>query len=63
MFETIADPGDCEVRSVIRFLNAKNVKPAEIHRLLFGFWSGMTNPSFITGHNFVQEFIALFTVS
>ncbi|GBM02173.1 Mariner Mos1 transposase [Araneus ventricosus] len=34
MFKTIADPGDCEVRSVIRLLNAKNVKPAEIHRQL-----------------------------
>ncbi|GBM64150.1 hypothetical protein AVEN_57161-1 [Araneus ventricosus] len=34
MFKTIDDPADCEVRSVIRFLNAKNVKPAEIHRQL-----------------------------
>ncbi|GBL93465.1 hypothetical protein AVEN_59668-1 [Araneus ventricosus] len=34
MFKTIADPADCEVRSVIRFLNANNVKPAEIHRQL-----------------------------
>ncbi|GBO29215.1 hypothetical protein AVEN_267996-1 [Araneus ventricosus] len=31
MFKTIADPADCEVRSVIRFLKANNVKPAEIH--------------------------------
>ncbi|GBM91268.1 hypothetical protein AVEN_29858-1 [Araneus ventricosus] len=31
MFKTIADPADCEVRSVIRFLNANNVKQAEIH--------------------------------
>ncbi|GBO08708.1 hypothetical protein AVEN_101354-1 [Araneus ventricosus] len=34
MFKTISDPADCEVRSVIWFLNAKNVKPAEIHRQL-----------------------------
>ncbi|GBL88404.1 hypothetical protein AVEN_103051-1 [Araneus ventricosus] len=34
MFKTIADPADCEVRSVILFLNAKKVKPAEIHRQL-----------------------------
>ncbi|GBL87764.1 hypothetical protein AVEN_81365-1 [Araneus ventricosus] len=37
MFKTIADPADpaeCEVRSVIRFLNAKNVKPTEIRRQL-----------------------------
>ncbi|GBN15728.1 hypothetical protein AVEN_135083-1 [Araneus ventricosus] len=34
MFKTIADSADCEVHSVIRFLNAKKVKPAEIHRQL-----------------------------
>ncbi|GBN54975.1 hypothetical protein AVEN_261493-1 [Araneus ventricosus] len=34
MFKTIADPADCEVRSVIRFLNANNVKQTEIHRQL-----------------------------
>lgn len=32
MFKKIAEPADCEIRSVIRFLNARNVKPAEIHR-------------------------------
>lgn len=32
MFKTIADPADCEIRSVIRFLNARNVKPVEIYR-------------------------------
>ncbi|GBM73650.1 hypothetical protein AVEN_195942-1 [Araneus ventricosus] len=34
MFKTIADPADCEVHSVIQFLNTKKVKPAEIHRQL-----------------------------
>ncbi|GBM76143.1 hypothetical protein AVEN_249380-1 [Araneus ventricosus] len=34
MFKTIADPTDCKVCSVIRFLNANNVKQAEIHREL-----------------------------
>ncbi|GBN17594.1 hypothetical protein AVEN_200939-1 [Araneus ventricosus] len=34
MFKTISDAADCEVRSVIRFLNANNIKPAEIHRQL-----------------------------
>ncbi|GBN30349.1 hypothetical protein AVEN_252944-1 [Araneus ventricosus] len=34
MFKTISDPADCEVRSAIRFLNAKKVKPAEIHSQL-----------------------------
>ncbi|GBN89920.1 hypothetical protein AVEN_255320-1 [Araneus ventricosus] len=31
MFKTISYSADCEVRSVIRFLNAKKVNPAEIH--------------------------------
>ncbi|GBM39656.1 hypothetical protein AVEN_104879-1 [Araneus ventricosus] len=39
MFKTISDPADYEVRSVIRFLNAKNVKPAEIHRQLVEIYS------------------------
>ncbi|GBN00424.1 hypothetical protein AVEN_8979-1 [Araneus ventricosus] len=34
MFKTISDPADCEVHSVIRFSNAKKVKPAEIHHQL-----------------------------
>ncbi|GFW56834.1 histone-lysine N-methyltransferase SETMAR [Trichonephila clavipes] len=32
MFEAIDQPADCEIRSVIRFLTAKNVSAAEIHR-------------------------------
>ncbi|GFV65905.1 histone-lysine N-methyltransferase SETMAR [Trichonephila clavipes] len=32
MFKTIDQPADCEIRSVIRFLTAKNVSVAEIHR-------------------------------
>jgi hypothetical protein len=32
MFKMIERPADCEIRSVIRFLNATNVKPADIHR-------------------------------
>ena len=31
MFKEIKNPAACEMRSVIRFLNAKNMKPAEIH--------------------------------
>jgi hypothetical protein len=34
MFKMIERPADCEIRSVIRFLNARNVKPADIHRLI-----------------------------
>jgi len=31
MFKTIEVAADCEIRSVIRFLNAWNVLPSEIH--------------------------------
>ena len=30
MFKTIEGAADCEIRSVIRFLNARNVLPSEI---------------------------------
>jgi transposase len=32
MFKKIEKPAACEMRSVIRFLNARNMKPADIHR-------------------------------
>ncbi|KFM63861.1 hypothetical protein X975_08668, partial [Stegodyphus mimosarum] len=32
MFKTISSPTDCEIRAVIKFLNARNVKPAEIYQ-------------------------------
>jgi len=31
MFKAIEGAADCEIRSVIRFLNARNVLPTEIH--------------------------------
>ena len=34
MCKKIETPTTCEMRSVIRFLNTKNMKPAEIHRQL-----------------------------
>ena len=34
MFKKIENPAACEIRSVIRCLNAKNMTPAEIHRQL-----------------------------
>jgi len=30
----ISNPTDCDVRGVIRFLQAENVRPSEIHRRL-----------------------------
>jgi transposase len=32
MFKMIERPADCEIRSVIRFLNARNVKASDIYR-------------------------------
>jgi hypothetical protein len=34
MFKKIEKPAACEMRSVIRFLNARNKKPADIHHQL-----------------------------
>jgi len=31
MFKTIEGAADCEIRSVIRFMKARNVLPSEIH--------------------------------
>ena len=31
MFKTIEWAADCEIQTVIRFLNARNVLPSEIH--------------------------------
>jgi hypothetical protein len=36
MFKKIEKPAACEMRSVIHFLNARNMKPADIHRQLCG---------------------------
>jgi len=35
MFETIEGAADCEMRTVIRFLKARNVLPSEIHHQTF----------------------------
>jgi len=32
MAKRIENPADCEIRAVIRFLQAKNMQPADIHR-------------------------------
>lgn len=38
MFKVMSELADCELRSVIRFLNAKYVKPAKIHSKLVDVW-------------------------
>ena len=35
MFKTIEGATNCEIRSVIRFLNARNVLPSEIHYQIY----------------------------
>jgi len=40
MFKTIEGAADCEIRSVIRFLNAMNVLPSEIHHQICQMYGG-----------------------
>jgi len=41
MFKTIEGAADCEMRSIIRFLNARNVLPSEIHHQICQVYDGM----------------------
>ena len=46
MFEMsvpIQSPAKCEVHSVIRFLNAKGERPAEIHKQIVAVYSNVMN--------------------
>ena len=36
----ISNPAECEVRGVIRFLQAENVRPCEIHQRLVAVYGG-----------------------
>jgi hypothetical protein len=38
----------CEVRSVIRFLNAKDERPAEIHKQIFAVYGNVMNQQYLT---------------
>ncbi|GBN13649.1 hypothetical protein AVEN_110969-1 [Araneus ventricosus] len=40
MFKTIHRPSNCEIRAIIKFLNARNVRPLEIYRQISGSQSG-----------------------
>jgi len=51
MFEMAApiqSPAKCEVRSVIRFLNAKGEHPAEIHKQIVVVYGNITNRQNVT---------------
>jgi hypothetical protein len=43
MAAPIQSPAKCEVRSVIRFLNAKGERPAEIHKQIVAFYGKVMN--------------------
>jgi len=55
MFKKIENPTTCEMRSVISFLNAKNMKPGEIHRQLCDVYGEHAMSSSI-----VQRWVRLF---
>jgi hypothetical protein len=51
MFETAApilSPAKCEVRSAIRFLNAKVERPAEIHEQIVAVYGNVMNRQNVT---------------
>ena len=51
MFEMAApiqSPAKCEVRSVIRFLNAKGEHPAEIHKQIIAVYGNVMNRQNVT---------------
>jgi len=48
MAAPIQSPAKCEVRSVIRFLNAKGERPAEIHKQVVAVYGNVMNRQNVT---------------
>jgi hypothetical protein len=48
MTAPIQSPGNCEVRSVIRFLNAKCERPADIHKQIVAVYGKVMNRQNVT---------------
>jgi len=51
MFEMAApiqSPAKCEMRSIIRFLNAKDERPAEIHKQIVAVYGNVMNRQHVT---------------
>jgi hypothetical protein len=44
MAAPIRSPAECEVRSIIRFLNGKSERPAEIHKQIVAVYGNVMNP-------------------
>ena len=48
MAAPIQSPVKCEVRSMIRFLNAKGARPAEIHKQIVAVYGNVVNRQNVT---------------
>jgi 2-succinyl-5-enolpyruvyl-6-hydroxy-3-cyclohexene-1-carboxylate synthase len=48
MAAPLQSPANCEVRSVIRFLNAKGERPAEIHKQIVSVYGDVMNRQNVT---------------
>jgi hypothetical protein len=48
MSAPIQSPAKCEVRSVMRFLNAKGERPAEIHKQIVAVYGNVMNRQNVT---------------
>ena len=48
MAAPIQNPAKCEVRSVIRFLNAKFERPTEIHKPIVAVYGNVMNRQYVT---------------
>jgi len=48
MAAPVQSPAKCEVRSVIRFLNAKGERPAEIHKQIFAVYGNVRTRQNVT---------------
>ncbi|GBM71523.1 hypothetical protein AVEN_266888-1 [Araneus ventricosus] len=56
MFKTIDWPANCEIREVVKFLNAKNVRPCEIYRQISESQSGPRSDFHLFSH--FKKFLA-----
>jgi len=59
MAAPIQSPAKCEVRSVIRFLNAKGERPAEIHKQIFAVYGNVMKRQNVT--KWCREFLERMT--
>jgi len=57
MFKTIEGTADCEIRSVIRFLNTRNVLPSEIHHQICQVCGdNAMSDGMVSGHPFLVNY-------